>query len=304
MAYKAHALKLGSNWIGGILNSQFTNQANLQVDPTAGSPYPQITSIAEVNAGFKFTSYNVAAALSAIGFLGLPLAVGTVAELYEILNDDNGFISAGATHRKVSFNAGRVIWRTITCQNRQDAQIEIEVIPMSSDGLTNPATFTESVTVPTVVDSARHTIASVQLGSISMGCVLDLRIDSGFQISAEACNSNMFDTRMALTSIIPKITVTTLNSQLVGSTAGKINITGAAATHPNTAIKLRKRIAKTGTFVADATAEHISITSDGIIVPTQPFSANNNQDGTAQFELTSSFDGTNLPLVINAASAL
>lgn len=304
MAYKAHALKLGSNWIGGVLQSQFTNQATMQTDPTAGSPYPQIATISEIKTGFRFTSYNVAAALSALGFLGLPLAVGTVAELYEIQYGDDGFIVAGSNHRKVAFNAGRAFWRSITCQNRQDAQIEIEVMALSSDGTTNPATFTEGVAAPTPVDSARHTIASVSLGGIAMGCVTDLRIESGMQITSETCNSNVFDTRMALASIVPKITVTTLNSQLVGSGAGKINISGAAATHANTSIKLRKRVAKTGTFVADATAEHIAITADGMVVPTQPFSASNNQDGNTVFELTATFDGTNLPYVINPASAL
>lgn len=303
-AFKAHALKLGNNWIGGILQSQFTNAPAMMTDPTAGSPYPQITTISEIKTGFRFTSYNVAAALSALGFLGLPLAVGTTAELYEIQYGDDGFIVSGANHRKVSFSAGRAFWRSISCQNRQDAQIEIEVMGLSSDGTTNPATFTESVAAPTAVDLARHTIASVSLGGISMGCVTDLRIESGMQITSETCNSNVFDTRMALASIVPKITVTTLNSSLVGSAAGKINITGVAATHANTSIKLRKRVAKTGTFVADATAEHIAITADGMVVPTQPFSASNNQDGSTVFELTATFDGTNTPYVINAASAL
>jgi hypothetical protein len=303
-AFKAHALKLGNNWIGGILQSQFTNAPAMMTDPTAGSPYPQITTISEIKTGFRFTSYNVAAALSALGFLGLPLAVGTTAELYEIQYGDDGFIVSGANHRKVSFSSGRAFWRSISCQNRQDAQIEIEVMALSSDGTTNPATFTESVAAPTAVDTARHTIASVSLGGISMGCVTDLRIESGMQITSETCNSNVFDTRMALASIVPKITVTTLNSSLVGSAAGKINITGVAATHANTSIKLRKRVAKTGTFVADATAEHIAITADGMVVPTQPFSASNNQDGSTVFELTATFDGTNTPYVINAASAL
>jgi hypothetical protein len=304
MPYKAHALKIGSNWIGGILQSQFTSAATMQTDPTAGSPYPQIATISEIKTGFRFTSYNVASALGVLGFLGIPLAVGTVAELYEIQYGDDGFIVSGTTHRKVAFNAGRAFWRSITCQNRMDAQIEIEVMALSSDGVTNPATFTESVAAPTAVDTARHTIASVTLGGIAMGCVTDLRIESGMQITSETCNSNVFDTRMALNSIVPKITVTTLASQLVGSGAGKINISGAAATHANTSIKLRKRVAKTGTFVADATAEHIAITADGMVVPTQPFSASNNQDGNTAFELTATFDGTNLPYVINAASAL
>jgi hypothetical protein len=109
---------------------------------------------------------------------------------------------------------------------------------------------------------------------------------------------------MDLKSIVPKIMVTTLNSALVGTGGSKIDLTGAAATHANTMIKLRKKIAKTATFVADATAEHITITADGIVMPTKPFEANRNEDGTTDFELTGTHDGTNLPFVINAAAAL
>jgi len=303
MAYKAHALKIGSNWIGGVLSQSFFNDTQMQTEVVAGSQYPQQTSIQGIKTGFRFTSYNVASALSVLGFLGISLNANT-AELYEILYTDDGLISAGATHRKVALATGRAFWRRITCSNQADAQIEIEVMGLSSNGAASPAVFTESVALPTAVDTARHTLASVSLANIAMGCVTDLSIDSGIQITSAACNSDVFDTRIDLQSVVPKISITTLNSALVGSTAGKINITGAAATHANTIVRLRKRIAATGTFVADATTEHISITAAGMVVANQPFQSSGNADGTTQFELTATFDGTNLPLVINPAAAL
>ena len=304
MPYKAHALKIGANWIGGIVSSAFTNAATMQTEPTAGSIYPVQTSIQEIKAGFRFTSHNVSTALGILGFLGIPLSAQVPAELYEINYGDDGFIVAGSNHRKIAFSTGRAIWRTLSVANRQDAQIEIEVFGLSPDGSTNPAVFTEGVAAPAAVDDARHTIAFATLGGISMGCVTDLRIESGLTITPEGCKSDIFDTRMGVQSVVPKIMVTTLAAQLVGSGAGKINLPGIAATHANTSLKLRKRVNKTGTFVPDATAEHIAITADGMVVPVQPFQASNNADATTQFELTATFDGTNAPFLINAASAL
>lgn len=304
MPYKAHALKLGNNWIGGIVSAAFTNATQMQTEPTAGSIYPVQTSIQEIKTGFRFTSNNVSAALGVLGFLGIPLSAQVPAELFEIQYGDDGFIVAGSNHRKIAFTTGRAIWRTISVANRQDAQIEIEVFGLSPDGSTNPAVFTEGVAAPAAVDDARHTIASATLAGIAMGCVTDLRIESGLTITPEGCKSDIFDTRMGVQSVVPKIQVTTLATQLVGSAAGKINLPGVAATHANTSIKLRKRVNKTGTFVADATAEHVAITADGMVVPVQPFQANNNADGSTQFELTATFDGTNAPFLINAASAL
>jgi hypothetical protein len=303
MAYKGHALKIGSNWIGGILSQAYTSEAQMQVEPVAGSAYPQQTSIQGIKAGFRFTSYNVRAALNVLGFLGISLASNT-AELYEILYNDDGLIAPGSVHRRVAMAAGRAIWRRISCSNQADAQIEIEVFGLSSNGLLSPVVYTEAVALPATVDTDRHTLFTSQLANIAMGCVLDLSIDSGLSISSAPCNSNVWDTRMDLRSIVPKISITTLNSELVGSGAGKIDLTGAAATHANTFIRLRKRIAKTGTFVANATLEHISVTADGIVMPTNPFSSSGNADGTTTYELTGTFDGTNLPLVINASAAL
>jgi hypothetical protein len=304
MPYKAHALKIGANWIGGIISSQLTNAPNMLTEPTAGSVYPLQMSINEIKNGFRFTSYNVAAALGVLGFLGVPLSVGSPAELFEISYGDDGFITAGTTHRKVALSAGRAIWRTISCSNRQDAQIEIEIFGLSSNGLLNPLTFTEGVAAPAAVDDARHTIASVQIGGLDMGCVTDVRLESGLQLSSEGCKSDIFDTRMGLQSVVPKVRVTTLKTELVGTGAGKVETTGAVATHANTSIKFRKRVNKTGTFVAAATAQHIAITADGMLVATDPFSANNNADANAVFELTAAFDGTNVPFLINAASAI
>lgn len=304
MPYKAHALKIGANFIGGVVSQAFTNAPTMQTEPTAGSIYPVQTSIQEIKAGFRFTAHNVSAALAVLGFLGVPLSAQVPAELFEIQYGDDGFIVAGANHRKVTFSTGRAIWRTISVANRQDAQIEIEVFGLSPDGSANPAVFAEGVAAPAAVDDARHTIASATLGGIAMGCVTDLRIESGLTITPEGCKSDIFDTRMGVQSVVPKIMVTTLATQLVGSAAGKINLQGIAATHANTSIKLRKRVNKTGTFVADATAEHIAITADGMVVPIQPFQSSNNADGTSQFELTATFDGTNAPFLINAASAL
>lgn len=304
MAYKSHALKLGTAWIGGVQNIQFMNNAKVLAQPVAGSPFPLFSSITQISTGFKATAFNVYTALGSLGFLGLALGSGVTAELWEILWNDNGSIASGAVHRKVSIGLGRAIWRQIKCSNGVDASIDIEVFGLSTDGLASPLVFSESQAYPAPVDDMRHTLINAVLASINMGCVTDLTIDSGWSIEAATCNSNVFDTRLDVKSLQPKISVTTLAAELVGTGAGKIPISGLAATQANTKIQFRKRIPSTGTFVANATAEHMNICAAGILVPTTAFSGSNNDDGTASFELSAQFDGTNTPLVINTAVAL
>lgn len=304
MSYKSHALKIGSTWVGGVTNVQFMNNAQVQNQPVAGSQYPLFTSISRISTGFKATAYNVYTALGQLGFLGLALGAGVTCELWEILWNDNGSIASGTVHRKVAIGLGRVIWRQIKCGNGVDASVDIEVFGLSSDGLASPLAFSEGLAYPAPVDDMRHTLLSNVFGTIDMGCVTDITIDSGWTIESAACKSNVFDTRLDVKSIIPKISVTTLAAELVGTGAGKIPITGTVCTQANTKIQFRKRIASTGTFVANATAEHMNITAAGILVPTTAFSASNNDDGTSSFELSTQFDGTNTPIVINTGVAI
>lgn len=304
MSYKSHALKIGSTWIGGILKQSATNAAQVHSTPTAGSIYPIQISISEVKNSFGFTTNNIATALGVLGFTGIGLAVGTVCELYEILWNNDGSIASGSVHRKMSFAAGRAIPKKLSCQHRQDATLDIEVMGLSSDGLTSPLTITETVAAPTALDDARFTLHSASVAGIDMGCLQSLDFDFGTKMESDGCKSNIFDTRLKITEIVPKVTINTLDANLVGTGGSQIPTTGKACTHANTVFKLRKRTPKVATFVADATAEHVKITCDGVVVPTSIFDGSNNDDGSSAFEVTGAHDGTNLPFVVNNASAL
>jgi hypothetical protein len=304
MSFKSHALKIGSTWIGGILKQSATNSAQVNATPTAGSIYPMQISISEVKNTFGFTTNNIATALGVLGFNGVALAVGTVCELYEILWNNDGSIASGTVHRKMSFNAGRAIPRKLSCQHRGDATLDIEAMGLSADGAASPLTITESVAAPTALDDARFTLHSALVANISMGCLQSLEFDFGTQMESEGCASNIFDTRLNVRQIVPKIMVSTLDSNLVGTGGSQIPTTGKACTHANTIFKLRKRVPKLAAFVADATAEHVKITCDGVVVPTTIFDGTNNDDGSTSFEITGAHDGTNLPFVVNNASAL
>lgn len=304
MPYKSHALKIGSTWIGGILQSSAMNAARVESSPTAGSVYPLQININEIKDSFMFTSYNIATALGLLGLIGAPLGGGTTAELYEIQWTNAGQIAAGSVHRKLVFAEGRAVPRRLTARHREDAQLEIEIFGLSADGLTNPLTITEGVAVPTAIDDARHTLHSGVFGGVNFGCIQSLEFDFGNDIQSAGCTSNLFDSRLAISSIVPKITIQTLDANIVGTGGSQIPNIGKAGTHLNSSFKLRKRQAKIGAFVADGTAQHVVITCDGVAVPTTMFEGSANEDGTTTIEITGAHDGTNLPFVINTASVL
>jgi hypothetical protein len=297
-------MRINTTWIGGILSTTAENQPNIQSDPTAGSPYPQFVSINSIKSMFTFRTLNVAAALGQIGSLGLALGSGVTCELWEINYDAAGQIAAGAVHRRLSFNAGRIVPRRLTARAQEDVELEFQAMGLSANGTDSPLIITEGQALPAPLDLARHTLADANLASIAAGCITELDIDFGIQIESRACTGQIFDTRLHQPSIVPKITVTVLNAALVGTGGSQIPDTGRACLHANTRFRFRARQNKIAAFVADATAEHMVITTDGTIVPTSTFSGDGNEEATVTFEITSMFDGTNAPIVINTASAI
>lgn len=297
-------MRIGTTWIGGILSTSAENQANIQSDPTAGSSTPMFVSINSVKSMFRFTTYNVAAALGQIGSTGLALGGGVTCQLWEIQMDANGQIASGTVHRHLSFAAGRVVPRRLTARAQEDAELEFEAMGLSANGTDSPLIITENVALPAALDLARHTLADATIANIAAGCMTELSIDFGIQIESRACNGQIFDTRLHQPSLVPKLTVTVLNAALIGTAGTQIPDIGRACTHANTRFRFRRRVNKVAGFVLDATAEHMIITTDGTVVPQTMFDGSTNEEGTATLEITSMFDGTNASIVINNASAI
>jgi hypothetical protein len=99
------------------------------------------------------------------------------------------------------------------------------------------------------------------------------------------------------------ITFKTLNTDLF-LTSGGVPLLGLTGTQANTTIKLRKRLTGAAPFVADATAEHISINTAGILSIDKAFSSSGNKRGEIAYKLTTRFDGTNVPLVFSTTATL
>jgi hypothetical protein len=309
--YKSHALKLHTDgmgsavWLGGMLRTGNENQHQVVADPVAGSPYPLFAELTEIKNRFTFETFDLKRVLDTVGLNGLSLVSATNPglELYEVFYDAQGAIASGSVHRKIAIRNGRLVLRQLQCQHRQDARISLEAFAISADGDADPITFTESIAVPTAaVDDARWTIHDLVLESIAAGCLMSVNIDFGLTIDTTGCSSGVFDQFIDLTKVMPKLTATTKKTNIFAS--ANIGIKGKAVTHANSKFQLRKRVRNTGSFVADATEEHISITCDGIATVPKGFDGSNFEDATADIAVDCTHDGTNVPLVWDTTAAI
>lgn len=312
MAYKATVLRIFPNALASslLLGGQIrqTLSPNLQVtaDPVAGSPYALFSAVVDMDPRLTFATYDLPNALGAVGLAGLAIAIGSSGrvgvELYELQYDDYGQLVSGSVHRKLQCRKGVLFVRRITCAHGQDAQVELEVIGLSNG--TNPIWEpTEDVAAPgSPTDATRHTIGPVSLGGVDMLRVTNVDIDFGVNGTSQGTGGDPFRTYVDIPDIKPSVRVQTRAPQQFSATG--IPLTGKVAAHADSEVYFRKRVRNTATFVADETAEHILVTTNGTLYCDEAFAATANAEATSAYRVMSDYDGTNLPLVIDTTAAL
>lgn len=291
--------------ISSLLDASAPIDQEVQSDSVAGTYYPEQISTVSQKPMFRFTTLDLPKVITAFGLIGRDVVSGSgkVGVAMYQAKYNNAAISAGSTHRRLVFNKSYNMIRTLTVSHRQDARASCESMSIY-DGTNAPVVIGTNVALPTLpASSGRWTIGSVSVGGVAISCNVQLDIDFGVSAEMFGCDSDIWDTHLNLSDIKPKISITSLDP--TGFSAAGVPLIGLAGTHANTTIYLRKRVT-TGlaSFVADATAEHIKITADGVLHVVEAMSASGNQQGQMRLEMTCRYDGTNAPLVFDVASVI
>lgn len=303
--HNAYAVQVGSTVLAGLNTIDLQMNAQVSNEVGIGSAFPQFLAITEQRPRMAFAAKMVADALDLTGSTGQVLDASNTLIGYLAQLGGDGLPLTGTVHRSYTMNRGLLMPRRLTCSHRQAASLDMEAMFYSADGDAHPIAIADTVALPTLaVADVEHTLGAVKLGitgsQITFGCLTSLSVDFGNGAQTLGCDSDVYDTHVEQPGIRPVITLTGLNAAVFGS-AG-VPPVGLKVTHAGTSIYLRKRNAGIG-FVADATAEHIKLTADGVAVVTQ-----HTGQGTSRAEVTlqlyCGWDGTNAPIVIDTSSAI
>jgi hypothetical protein len=291
--------------IGSLINVSAPIDQEVQTTATAGRSYPEQVTIASQKPRLSFGSYDLPKVVTAFGLVGRRITGGSgkvgIAQHQAKYNDSA--LASGSVHRRLRYDETYAHVRRISASHRQDAQIEAEVAVLY-DGTNLPIIPEDTQALPTLPTSAgRWTIGKVTVGSVLLSCNIQVDIDFGISLDVYGCDSDIFDTHLNVNQIAPKITITSLTPEGF-ATSGGVPLAGLIGAHADTKIYLRKRLARGAGFVADATAEHISVTASGILLVNDAFNAQANQRGQMSLMLECDYDGTNAPIVLNTATAI
>lgn len=291
--------------LGGITQMDADIATEVNQEEVAGSPYALNATVKSQKPKIMASTRDVKKGLDTIGALGLTILGATNPGLvFWQAFIENGIVKTGSFHKSIRMPTGRIICRKLSCSHQEDAQLDVEAMAIY-DGTNLPfIPSTAAQALPGVpADAARYTLHSLTIGGVAITKLLSLDIDFGINLESLGADSDVWDTQLLLSAMKPVITFRTGNTgQFL--TSGGVPLAGLSGTHANTTIKLRKRATGATPFVADATAEHISITTAGLLTIDKAFSGSGFKRGEAAYKINSRFDGTNVPLIFSTVAVL
>ncbi len=290
--------------LGGITRVGLRINNTVVAMPTSGEAYARFIALYGQKVMPSFQTINPAAALTQSALSGLRITAATLGSgltTYQQKIAEGGIRMSGANHDTHNFKEGLLYPTSMECSHQQDLLLDYDLCT-TYDGTNNPVVIATNTSLPTPpADAERFTLGPITLGGIVFAQHTGVSVNFGINAQSEGAESEIWDTFCWIETGQPTLTIRGVDKKWFDAAA--VPLTGLALTHANTKVYFRKRAAG-GTFVADGTAEHIKLTLCGLATIETAWDASGSGKGTVAIKLDTNYDGTNLPIVINPASAI
>lgn len=283
--------------IGAIQSITIPENVETQGDDT-GELYELSRSIRSQQPVPMFVTKHIAHVLDIIGIGGQcincvpPTTPGV--RLYGRREGDcknNPGATANAMHTVVE---GLMMLGTLTADRGSDATISVEVHAIT-DGSNAPVSSVYNVALPDF-DAAQWTLAESLVGGIQATEMSGFSIDFGGVITDKTPKwASTWPDTVAMRKVLPRIRIRGFDLDAIAA-AGFDPDDGFDCTHANTIFQLIKRANK-GKFVDAATAEHITITANGLGTVVTRQDSSGGGDASYEIQIECQHNGTQVPII-------
>lgn len=300
--YGLHAITMNEDTaaftLSGVTGLTVNHNINAMTMGHDGEVDPTFAAIMDSAPAAQIRCADVKTVIDEIPINGLAL---TLCNFFYQAWASKGARASGSAHLKGAATSGIAVLRRISAQHNQLAEIEAEALLLSSDGLTQPITFTDSSALAgTVAEVAHYTLGPVMLtvsgGSATAINVQGWDLDTGINLSAISDNGLPFPTDYSIESRDPTITIRSHE-------LSKLAATGMLGAQFAIDLYLRK-VTKHGTRVANATEEHIKCSIAEALLHTDNSEGSHPGAGSMSVMVKPIFDGTNDIIAFDTTSAL
>lgn len=313
MTYRFHSISIADDTAGaspvyvpGMLRASTPMNAQILTELTGANNMPTHIAFQSIEPVFEFESFAIATLLAEFGQTGRSIASDTYTGLVFTFAkvDDCGQIASGSVHRTLTIGKGCALPTRLTCDNRGDARMTVQVYALSDDGSTAPVTISDTAALPTIsIADLRWTLGPVDIGGVTFSDYNRFDLDFGNSATVEAVESAIYGTHFSERREQPMLMIGGIDPTWFA--AAGIPVAGLLATHANTSVYLKKRGQTASHFVADGTAEHVKITLYGLANIQNAINASSPRIGEVELRVTAAKDASgNAPLGITAQSAI
>lgn len=253
---RIHPIDFGGTDVGEIQALALSDGIQIQRLGADGHVDAAATQVMAYSPSLSFDTIDLDGALSVGGFDGADVA-SVVA--YNALIGTGGAKAAGASHEKWTYANCFVYPMSLTWSQGSNASVSMMALGFSGDG-SNPLTRAASQTLssPTIDYDERWALKDIVINGTTITEVASASIDFGISPRAQQFDGDVSPKGYTIISRPATMSFTTVNTDQV-----------LAATAISSTVVFRfRKWNNIGSFVDDATSEHITVTANaGLVVP-------------------------------------
>lgn len=244
--------------IEGIQTVELAPGLRTAIERSDGNVFPAFGSLVGGAPTARFTTSDLAALIDECGLTGMLVDSGTNPgiELYFQRMAFGGTRDAfgSATHFKATIPNGLLVLRSLELNHGEMAALSAELFAVQQ-GATAPLTLDEASARPNInpAGDVKWTLGKVDLNGTDFDALSSVSIDFGVDVLAESRDSDIYPSFPTIREIRPTITLRGSHIDLTSV----LTEDGTFYSASQVIVYARKR-SEGGTFVADATPEHIS----------------------------------------------
>lgn len=211
--YRLHSVVLDPASSAVLIQAQtsleITNEVQVIRDLTGGSVFAQSARLITPNLGLRFSSFQLP---ELYALLGANLAICFPAADVYLAQYDCASIVPGASHIRYRLAGGVLFLDSLNADHRQDAQLNIRMLAIAPDSVNPPILKTSGVSLPSIAPYTRRwTMHQAFVNGQPAQGKQALQVSYNVSASTQGADSEDFDTWLTIDSILPDITVRSLD---------------------------------------------------------------------------------------------
>lgn len=295
-----HAISVNSTYFSGIKGYTVSGNVQRSLEAHDGEVDPSFVATLDHKPDITVRTVDIAGLLAAVGFGGAAITELTV---WWKKGKDCGTRDSGSNHAKCVATSGCAVIRPLKASQGQVVMGEVQIYLKSTDGLTDPLSWTFSSALSgSIADVAHYTLGPAFVtpdgGARTQITVSDLEVDPGIQVETDSYDGVTFPTYIGISKREPKASMTSPDVNHLAT----VNMNGKIGS-----IELFfRKLAEGGTAgrVANATEEHVKATlADGLMI-VETVSAETDGQASVAIQFDGTRNGTDVILVLDFDAAI